>query len=41
MIEYQIKDKDKLTIGRFRERVDRDNALKHHCPYGFPAEEGE
>lgn len=36
--EYQIKDKDNIVIGRFKEREDRDKALKNHC-FGFPCEE--
>ena len=37
--EYQIKDKDGITFGRFQKKEDRDFALQHHTSYGFPAEE--
>ena len=38
MKEYQIKDKDGIVMGRFRNKEDRDEALKKHC-FGFPCEE--
>jgi len=38
MIEYQIKDKEGIVIGRFSDIKDRDEALRKYT-FGFPTEE--
>ena len=39
VMEYQIRDKDGLVIGRFSEKPDKDEALKKHVDFGIACEE--
>ncbi len=39
MIEYQIKDKLGIVIGRFSNEQERDKAFEECIDYGFKVEE--
>lgn len=39
MIEYQIKDKNGIVIGRFNTEHDRDEAFEKSIKFGFKTEE--